>query len=77
MYMPLERLPNYLMIDWQTDPKRLLQDVRSRPNVTIHVVKRLDGSEPLAKWGEDTEPNARILRYLKTTLTASNTSTAH
>ena len=72
VYTPFERLPEFLKIDWRVDPEHLLQVTRRNANATIHVVTRLDGSRPIAVWGSDTEPNAKILRYLKTTLTISN-----
>ena len=75
VYTPLERLPEYIKIDWLVDPERLLQAARSNANVTIRVATRLDGSRPIAVWGTDTEPNAKIMRYLRTTLTTSNAET--
>jgi len=72
VYMPLGQLQGFVKIDWQADPGRLLQAASNDPNFTIHVVTRLDGSKLLAVWGADTEPNVKIMRYLKTTLTTSN-----
>ncbi|HLX68902.1 MAG TPA: hypothetical protein VKV04_04660, partial [Verrucomicrobiae bacterium] len=74
VYMPLTQLHEFVKIDWQADPGRLLQAASNDSNFTIRVVTRLDGSKLLAMWGPDTEPNTKIIRYLESTLTASNTS---
>jgi len=71
VYMPLGQLQEFVKIDWQADTGRLLQAAHNDSNITIHVVTRLGGSRLFAVWGPDTEPNAKIMRYLKTTLTTS------
>jgi hypothetical protein len=73
VYMSLGHLPEFVKIDWQANTEHLLQAVRSDSNATAHLVTRLDGSRLQAVWGPDTEPNAKIMRYLKMTLTTSNT----
>jgi hypothetical protein len=77
VYTPLEHLPDRVKIDWQVDVGRLLEAARGNSIPTIRVVTRLDGSRLQAKWGPDTEPNAKIMRYLKMTLTTSNTAAVH
>jgi hypothetical protein len=73
VFVPIDRLRQSVKIDWQVDVRHLQQVARSEPNATIHVVTRLDGSPLQAVWGPDTEPNAKIMSYLKATLTKSNT----
>jgi len=72
VYMPIEQLQGFVKIDWQVDTGRLLQAAHNDSNITIHIVTRLDGSKLFAVWGPDTEPNAKIMRYMRTTLTASS-----
>ena len=72
VFVPIDRLRQSVKIDWQVDVKHLQELVRSNPNATIRVVTRLDGLPLQAVWGPDTEPNAKIMSYLKTTLTTSN-----
>jgi hypothetical protein len=72
VFVPVSRLRQSVKIDWQVDVKELQEIVRGNSNATIHVVTRMDGSPLQAKWGPDTEPNAQIINYLKTTLTTSN-----
>ena len=72
VFVPIDRLRQSVKIDWQVDVKHLQELVRSNPNATIRVVTRLDGLPLQAEWGPDTEPNAKIMNYLKTTLTTSN-----
>jgi hypothetical protein len=71
-FVPIDRLRQSVKIDWQVDVKHLQELVRSNPNATIRVVTRLDGLPLQAKWGPDTEPNAKIMSYLKMPLTTSN-----
>jgi hypothetical protein len=65
-FVPVERLKEVVKIDWQIDVKKLAQAARSDPHLKIHVVTRLDGKPLKAKWGPDTEPNTKILQYLRT-----------
>jgi hypothetical protein len=65
-YVPVERLKEVVKIDWQTDIGHLAQMARREPNLKIHVVSRLDGKPLKAIWGPDTEPNTKILQYLRT-----------
>lgn len=73
-FVPIERLRQSVKIDWQLDVTNLQEMVRTNPNATIQVVTRMDGLPLKARWGPDTEPNDYIVRYLKTTLTTSNTA---
>lgn len=73
-FVQIDRLRQSVKIDWQLDVTNLQEMVRTNPNATIHVVTRMDGLPLKARWGPDTEPNAYIVRYLKTTLTTSNTA---
>ena len=72
VFVPIDRLRQSVKIDWQVDVKHLQELVRSNPKATIRVVTRLDGLPLQAVWGPDTEPNAKIMSYLKMTLTTSN-----
>ena len=74
VYMPLGQLERRVKIDWQADTGRLLQASRTGTNITINVITRFDGSKLFAVWGSDTEPNGKIMRYLKTTLEKSKTT---
>lgn len=71
VFVPFERLRQSVKIDWQVDVGSLPQTLRNNSNATIHVVTRLDGSPLQAVWGPDTEPNTKIMSYLRTTLTTS------
>ncbi len=74
VFVPIDRLRQSVKIDWQVDITNLQELVRTNPRVRVHVVTRMDGLPLRAKWGPDTEPNAKIVRYLKMTLTTSNTT---
>lgn len=65
IYVPLDRLPQFVKIDWQADVGYLQQVARSDSNATIRVVTRLDGLPLRAVWGPNTEPNGKIMRYLQ------------
>jgi len=65
-YVPVEKLRETVKIDWQTDLAQLAQAARHDSNLTIHIVTRLDGKPLKAIWGPDTEPNTKILQYLRT-----------
>jgi hypothetical protein len=64
-YVPVERLKKVVKIDWQTDVRQLAQAAKRDSNLKIHVVTRLDGKPLKAIWGPDTEPNTKILEYLR------------
>lgn len=66
VYTPIERLPALVQIDWQADVAALTQAARSGTNVTLRPITRPDGAKLRATWGEDTEPNEMIYRYLRT-----------
>jgi hypothetical protein len=65
-YVPVERLKGVVKIDWQADVRKLAQEAKRDPNLKIHLVTRLDGKPLKAVWGPDTEPNTKILEYLRT-----------
>jgi len=44
VYSPLDRLPEFVKIDWQADVEHLRQLARSDSNATALVVTRLNGS---------------------------------
>jgi hypothetical protein len=77
VFFTIDRLRQTVKIDWQVDVGRLQQIVRSNSNATIHIVTRLDGLPLQAVWGADTEPNAKIMSYLRATLATTNTETDH
>jgi len=64
VYWPLDRLPRIVRIDWQADVGELQRLARSGSNAQIRVITRLDGARLRARWGRDTEPNGKIVRYL-------------
>jgi hypothetical protein len=64
-YVPVERLKEVVKIDWQTDVGQLAQAARRDSNLKIHAVTRVDGKPLKAIWGPDTEPNTKILEYLR------------
>jgi hypothetical protein len=75
VFVPIDRLRQTVKINWQVDVGHLQQIARSDPNATIHIITRLDGSPLQAVWGADTEPNAKIMSYLRATLATTNTET--
>jgi hypothetical protein len=52
VYLPLDRLPQFVKIEWHTDTDRLLQAAQSNSNAKPHVISRLDGSPLCAMWGQ-------------------------
>ena len=72
VYVPLDRLPQFVKVDWHTDVNRLLQSARNDTTTKVHVVSRLDGSPLWAVWGPDTEPNGKVMAYLRWSLTTSD-----
>ena len=65
VYTPLDQLQTVVKIDWRIDPAELQQLADNNPTATVKVVTRPDGSRIRAQWGADTEPNAKIMRYLR------------
>ena len=72
VYTPLDRLPEFVKVDWDIDMTRLLQAARSNSTAKVHVISRLDGSPLSAVWGRDTEPNTKVMGYLRWSLMTSN-----
>jgi hypothetical protein len=70
VFVPIVHLRQSVKIDWQVDINNLQETVRTNPAATIRVVTRMDGLPLQARWGRDTEPNAKIVNYFKQTLTA-------
>jgi hypothetical protein len=64
-YVPVERLKEVVRIDWQTDVRQLTEAAKRDAKLKIHVVTRLDGQPLKAVWGPDTEPNTKVLEYLR------------
>ena len=71
-YTPLDRLPQFVKVDWDTDITRLLEAARSNTTTKVHVISRSDGSPIPTVWGPDTEPNTKVMGYLRWSLTTSN-----
>jgi hypothetical protein len=65
VYTPLDRLPQFVKIDWQVDVSTLTHQAHSDSNGMVKVITRLDGSPLRALWGSDTEPNGKVMRYLQ------------
>ena len=61
VYMPLDRLPRFVKVDWHAETENLLQAARSNSNAGLHLITRQDGSPLWAVWGLDTEPNAKVM----------------
>lgn len=76
VWVPLDRLPQSVKVQWHTDTDRLFQAARSNSKVRIHLITRLDGSPLWAVWGTDTEPNTKVMGYLRWSLTTSNTGSS-
>jgi hypothetical protein len=72
LYCALDQLPRIVKIDWNTDPEALVSLVLSNRNYHLKVVTQTDGSRLEANWGPDTEPNAKIQRYLVERYSTSN-----
>ena len=73
IYYDFERLPGIVKIDWNAKPDLLTKAVLAGDKVK--VVTQVDGSKLEARWGEDTEPNQKIARYLIKGYSTSNTNT--
>lgn len=65
-FVPEEKLKEVVRIDWQIDVGKLAQEAKRDSKLKIHVVTRPDGKSLNAVIGPDTEPNTRILEYLRT-----------
>jgi hypothetical protein len=76
VYVPLDRLPRFVKVEWHADTDRLLQAARSNANARIHLITRVDGSPLWTVWGPDTEPNTKVMGYLRWSLTTSNTGSS-
>ena len=44
VYVPLDRLPGFVKIDWHADTEHLLQAARSDSTASLHLITRADGS---------------------------------
>lgn len=71
-YVSIEKLRGKVKVDWNIDFVQLQQSARTNSFSPFHAVTRLDGSKLYAVWGLDTDPNRKIIGYLKWTLTESN-----
>ncbi len=72
IYRESHRLPAIVKIDWEVDPQALASLALSNSDYRLKVVTQADGSKLEANWGADTEPNAKIKRYLIARYSASN-----
>ncbi len=66
VFVPLARLRQSVKIDWAADVTQLQHIAVSNIHADIRIVTRLDGSRLSAAVGPDTEPNWKILNYLRT-----------
>ena len=64
IYRAFDELPRIVRIDWSVDPQALARLALSNGNYRLKVVTQTNGSRLEANWGQDTEPNAKIQRYL-------------
>ena len=46
-------------------PARLIQSLRTNPDMKLRALTRRDGSRLRALWGSNAEPNTMILNHLK------------
>jgi hypothetical protein len=72
VYTPLDRLPRFVKVDWHAATDHLLQAARSNSNARLQLITRVDGSPLRTVWGPDTEPNTKVMGYLRWSLTSSN-----
>ena len=72
IYYAFDQLPRIVKIDWSVDPEALTSLVLSDANYRLKVVTQTNGSKLEANWGKDTEPNAKIQRYLLKRHSTSN-----
>jgi hypothetical protein len=67
-------LPDRVKVDWDVRPEALAKAAIANGELSITVVTRLDGSKLEAAWGDDTEPNRKVARYLIKRFSASGKS---
>jgi hypothetical protein len=72
IYCAFDQLPGIVKIDWSVDSEALARLAASNGNYRLKVVTQTNGSRLEANWGKDTEPNARIQRYLVARYETSN-----
>ncbi len=65
IYWNFNALPKMVSINWNADPKELSNAQPLGNEIPFRVVAKQDGSAVDACWGEDTEPNRQIYKYLK------------
>ena len=71
-YVSIEKLRGKVKVDWNIDFTRFQQSARTNNFSPFRAVTRPDGSKLYAVWGLDTDPNRKVIGYLKWTLTESN-----
>lgn len=71
-YVSIEKLRGKVKVDWNIDFTQLQQSARTNNFPLFHAVTRPDGSKLYAVWGLDTDPNRKVIGYLKWTLTEAN-----
>lgn len=76
MYCPLEQLPRRVKIAWDFNPQSFLEKLKGDTNLGLYVVTRPDGLKLSCRWGNDTEPNGRLVQYLISSLSQTNSSTS-
>jgi hypothetical protein len=74
-YVPIEQLREQVRIDWNADVAQLLLLAQSNRFTPLTIVTRPDGSRLHAVWGKDTEPDRKIIGYLRWSLNQSNALT--
>jgi hypothetical protein len=65
LYTEFEKLPTFVKIDWNVDVAILTRAAIDNSNSVVRVITRPDGSNLRAIWGPDTEPNTKVMKYLK------------
>jgi hypothetical protein len=71
-YVPVPQLREKIKVDWQVNFMLLMREVETNSRTPVRLVTRLDGSPLYAVWGRDTDPNTKILGYLKWLLIQTN-----
>jgi hypothetical protein len=66
-YEPLERMRSLVRIDWNVDVATLAERARRDPDSNPPIVTRPDGKPLKTRWGPETEPNGKIMDYLRHT----------
>jgi hypothetical protein len=65
LYTEFEKLPTFVKIDWNVDVAILTRAATDNSNSVVRVITRPDGSKLRAIWGPDTDPDTKVMKYLR------------